>query len=74
MWATLMLNSMMPLCRVSSLCVPPCDIWTSVISQGIWASPKLSGKYVLHHSKLQDPGTLGYLLIYALYSKLLAYC
>ena len=31
-WATLMLNPMMPLCRVSFLCVPPCAIWTSLMS------------------------------------------
>ena len=31
MWATLMLNPMMPLCLVSFLCVPPCALWTSVM-------------------------------------------
>ena len=32
MWATLMLNPMMPLCCVSFLCVLPCAIWTSLMS------------------------------------------
>ena len=45
-----------------------------VISQGIWASQKLSGGSILDLSKLQDPRTLGYLLIFGLYSKPIAYC
>ena len=45
-----------------------------VISQGIWASQKLSGGCILDLSKLQDPGTLGYLLIFGLYSEPTACC
>ena len=45
-----------------------------VMSQGIWASEKLSGGSILDLSKLQDPRTLGYLLIFGLYSKPIAYC
>ena len=45
-----------------------------VISQGIWASQKLSGGALLDLSELQDPRTLGYLLIFGLYSKPIAYC
>ena len=32
MRATLMVNLMMPLYRVSFLCAPPCAIWTSFMS------------------------------------------
>ena len=46
----------------------------AVISQGIWASQKLSGGSILDLSKLEDPRTLGYLLIFGLYSKPKAYC
>ena len=45
-----------------------------VISQGIWAPQKLSRGSILDLSKLQDPRTLGYLLIFGLYSKPIAYC
>ena len=45
-----------------------------VISQGIGACQKLSGGSILDLSKLQDPRTLGYLLIFGLYSKPIAYC
>ena len=45
-----------------------------VISQGIGASQKLSEGSILDLSKLQDPRTLGYLLIFGLYSKPIAYC
>ena len=47
---------------------------TVVISQGIWASQKLSRGSLLHLSELQDPRTLGNLLIFGLYSKPIAYC
>ena len=45
-----------------------------VISRGIWASQKLSGASLLDLSKLHDPRTLGYLLIFGLYSKRIACC
>ena len=45
-----------------------------VISWGSWASKKLSGGSLLDLSKLQDPRTLGYSLIFGLYSKPIAYC
>ena len=56
--------------RVYSICVD--DV--SVISQVIWASEKLSGGSIPDLSKLQDPRELGYLLIFGLYSKPIAYC
>ena len=46
----------------------------NVISQGIGACQKLSGGSILDLCKLQDPRTLGYLLIFGLYSKPIAYC
>ena len=45
-----------------------------VISRGIWACQKLSGGSVLDLSELQDPRTLGYLLIFGLYFKPIGYC
>ena len=50
------------------------DRQAAVISQGIWASQKLSGGSILDLSKLQDPSTLGYLLIFGLYSKPISCC
>ena len=47
----------------------------AVISWGIsWASQKLSGGSLLDLLELQDPRTLGYLLIFAPYFKPIAYC
>ena len=64
-----------------ALSVPPLVLtarplpWVSgVISQGIWASQKLSRGSLLDLSELQDPRTLGNLLIFGLYSKPIAYC
>ena len=45
-----------------------------VISQGIGVSQKLCGGSILDLSKLQDPTTLGYLLIFGLYAKPIACC
>ena len=47
---------------------------TNVISRGIWASQKLSRGFLLDLSKVQDPRTLGYLPIFGLYLKPIAYC
>ena len=44
-----------------------------MISLGIWASQKLSGGPVLDLSKLQEPGTGGYLLIFGFHLKAIAY-
>ena len=41
--------------------------------KGIWAVQKLSEGSVLDLSKLQDPRTLGYLLIFGLHTKPIAY-
>ena len=46
----------------------------AVISQGIGASHKFFGGSIPDLSKLQDPRTLGYLLIFGLYSKPIAHC
>ena len=46
----------------------------NVISWGFWASQKPSGGSLLDLSELKDPSTLGYLLIFGLYFKPIAYC
>ena len=46
----------------------------SVRISGIWASQKLSTGSLLDLSKLQDPRTQGYLVIFGLYSTPIAYC
>ena len=55
----------------SAATVPP---MATVISLGIRTSQKLSGGSLLDLSELQDPRTLGYLLIFGLYSRPRAYC
>ena len=50
------------------------DIEMLVIDWGIWASQNLSGGSLQDLSELQDPKTLGYLLIFGSYSKPIAYC
>ena len=47
---------------------------STVIGQGIWACQEFSGGSVPDLSKLQDPRTLGYLLIRGFYSKPIACC
>ena len=46
----------------------------TVISWGIWTSQKLSGGTLQDLTELQDPKTLGYILIFGSYVKPIAYC
>ena len=46
---------------------------SNVIKSGIWASQKLSTGSLLNLLEFQDPRTLGYLLIFGLYPKPIAY-
>ena len=52
----------------------PSSLGGGVRNWGIWASQKLSRGSLLDLSQLQDPRTLGYLLICGLYYRPIADC